>query len=144
MRRSFKEIVELVVFGLIALLLATGLIWLIGWVLGLVGIGLKFVAGIIWSLLRFLVPIAIVAGLAYALVRFFLNRNKNNPMPAPKDDSSTSTITATEPVNEFSSATDNLDSINPKAPRETNVVQKDSTLEPKLENSLDDSNEKKS
>lgn len=144
MRRSFKEIVELVVFGLIALLLATGLIWLIGWVLGLVGIGLKFVAGIIWSLLRFLVPIAIVAGLAYALVRFFLNRNKNNPIPAPEDDSSTSTITATEPVNEFSYATDNLDSINPKTPRETNVVQKDSTLEPKLENSLDDSNEKKS
>jgi len=144
MRRSFKEIVELVVFGLIALLLATGLIWLIGWVLGLVGIGLKFVAGIIWSLLRFLVPIAIVAGLAYALVRFFLNRSKNNPMPAPEDDSSTSTITATEPVNEFSSATDNLDSINPKASRETNVVPKDSTLEPKLENSLDDINEKKS
>ena len=143
MRRSFKEIVELVVFGLIALLLATGLIWLIGWVLGLVGIGLKFIAGIIWSLLRFLVPITIVAGLAYALVRFFLNRNSDSPMPAPEDDSTTSTITPTEPINEVSAAADNLDSINPETPRETNVVQNDSTLEPKLENRSNDSNDKK-
>jgi len=69
MKRSLQEVVELVVFGLIALLIGTGVLWLGGWVLGWVGLLLKFLAGLIWWLLRFIVPVAIVAGLIYFLVR---------------------------------------------------------------------------
>jgi uncharacterized membrane protein len=69
MRRSVQEIVELLVFGLIALLIGTALLWLAGWVFDLVGVLLKFFAGLIWSLLRFIVPVAVVAAIVYVLVR---------------------------------------------------------------------------
>lgn len=65
-----QEVVELVVFALIALLVGTGLVWVSGWLLGLVGTVLTWFAGLVWSLLRFLVPIAVVAGLVYLLVQF--------------------------------------------------------------------------
>ncbi len=70
-----QEIIELVIFGLIALLLGTGLLWGVGWLLDLVGIIFRFVAGLIWSLLRFIIPIVIVGGVAYALFRFFQSRS---------------------------------------------------------------------
>lgn len=87
-----QEIIELVVFGLIALLLGTGLLWVLGWLFGLAGIVFKFVAGFVWSLLRFIVPIVIIGGVAYALVRYFQNRSERPtsvetvpppPPPAP-------------------------------------------------------------
>lgn len=69
MKRSLQEVAELVVFGLIALLVGTGLLWLVGWVLSLGGVLLKSLAGLLWLLLRYIVPIAIVAGLVYFLVK---------------------------------------------------------------------------
>lgn len=86
MKRSLQEVVELVVFGLIALLIGTGLLWLVGWVMGLVGLLFKFVAGLIWWLLRFIVPVAIVAGLIYFLVRVLQGER---PAPAVTPASST-------------------------------------------------------
>ncbi|MEJ2666294.1 MAG: hypothetical protein P8Z81_04210 [Deinococcales bacterium] len=82
MKRSFQEVVELVVFGLIALLIGTGLLWLVGWVLGLVGLLMKFLAGLIWWLLRYIVPIAIVAGLIYFLVRVLQGDRSGRAAPA--------------------------------------------------------------
>ncbi len=69
MKRSLQEVAELVVFGLIALLVGTGLLWLVGWILSLGGLLLKSLAGLLWLLLRYIVPIAIVAGLVYFLVK---------------------------------------------------------------------------
>lgn len=69
MKRSLQEVAELVVFGLIALLIGTGLLWLGGWALSLVGLLLKSLAGLLWLLLRYIVPVAIVAGLVYFLVK---------------------------------------------------------------------------
>lgn len=69
MRRSLQEYVELVVFGLVALLVGTGLLWLVGWVLSIGGVALKWVAGLLWNLLRFIVPVAIAGGLVYFLVK---------------------------------------------------------------------------
>lgn len=69
-----QEIVELLVFALIALLIGTGVVWLAGWLLGLVGTLLTWLAGLVWSLLRFVVPIALVAGVVYLLVRL-MNRS---------------------------------------------------------------------
>lgn len=80
MKRSLQEYVELVVFGLIALLVGTGLLWLLGWVLSLGGIVLKGLAGLLWMLLRFVVPVAIAGGLVYFLVKAAQDRQK--PAPA--------------------------------------------------------------
>lgn len=74
MKRSLQEVVELVVFGLVALLVGTGLLWVVGWVLSLGGLLLKAIAGLLWLLLRFVVPVAIVAGLVYFVVKSLSNR----------------------------------------------------------------------
>src|SRR5690606_10027035 len=79
MKRSLQEYVELVVFGLVALLVGTGLLWLVGWVLSLGGIALRWVAGLLWTLLRFIVPVAIAGGLVYFLVKAAQDRQ---PKPA--------------------------------------------------------------
>ncbi len=76
MKRSLQEIIELVAFGLIALLIATGLIWLVGWLLGLVGVLFQIIAGFLWAILRFIIPIAIIAAAVYFLVKLIQNRNK--------------------------------------------------------------------
>lgn len=81
MKRSLQEIIELVIFGLIALLVATGLLWLGGWLLGGVGVVFKFIAGLLWALLRFVLPIAIVAGVIFFLVRL-LAKPRNKPVTA--------------------------------------------------------------
>lgn len=82
MKRSLQEYVELVVFGLIALLVGTGLLWLLGWVLSLGGIVLKGLAGLLWMLLRFVVPVAIAGGLVYFLVKAAQDRQKPTPVTA--------------------------------------------------------------
>jgi hypothetical protein len=90
MKRSLQEVVELVVFGLIALIIGTGILWLLGWLLGIVGIVFKFVAGLIWVLLRFIIPVAIVAGVIYFIVRVIMNQGKKPVIASPPSASSTS------------------------------------------------------
>src|SRR5690606_8889083 len=68
-------VVELVVFGLVALLVGTALVWVLGWVLSLGGALFKALAGLLWLLLRFIVPIAIVAGIVYFLVKALQGRD---------------------------------------------------------------------
>lgn len=76
MKRSVQEIIELVVFGLIALLVGTGVVWLLGQIMR--GLGWVFVglAALVWGLLKFLIPILAVAGLVYALVRWLQTKNR--------------------------------------------------------------------
>lgn len=69
MNRSLQELIELTVFGLIALLVGVGALWLVGGLLGLVSTLLIWLSGLIWSLLKFIIPIAIIAGAVYFLVR---------------------------------------------------------------------------
>jgi hypothetical protein len=80
MKRSVQEIIELAVFGLIALLVGTGVLWLTGWVLGGLGWLLQLVSGLLWSLLRFVVPVAIAAGLVYLLVRWLQGQGRRKPV----------------------------------------------------------------
>jgi len=86
MKRSLQEVVELVVFGLIALLVGTGLLWLLGWLLSLGGLLFKAIAGLLWLLLRYIVPVAIVAGLVYFLVKALQDKQ---PAPAAAGGSAT-------------------------------------------------------
>ncbi|MEX2541915.1 MAG: hypothetical protein WD314_08900, partial [Trueperaceae bacterium] len=99
MKRSVQEIVELLVFGLIALLIGTALLWLVGWVFDLVGVLFKFFAGLIWSLLRFIVPVAIVAAIVYALVRLF-QQQRERSTEQRQDAAATAAATATTPPDE--------------------------------------------
>ena len=66
-------------FGLVALLIGTGLLWLVGWILSLGGLLLKAIAGLLWLLLRFVVPVAIVAGLVYFIVKALQDRSESRP-----------------------------------------------------------------
>jgi predicted lipid-binding transport protein (Tim44 family) len=93
MKRSLQEVVELVVFGLIALLIGTGLLWLVGWLLGMVSVVFIAVAGWIWQLLRFIIPVALVAGVIFFIYRVVTNRSK----PAVQT-ASAPTPPVTEPV----------------------------------------------
>lgn len=81
MKRSVREIIELAVFGLIALLIGTGLLWVAGWILAGLGWLMQIVAGLLWSLLRFIVPVAILAGLVYLLVRWVQQSVRNRKPP---------------------------------------------------------------
>src|SRR5690625_7287645 len=72
MKRSVQEIVELVVFGAIALLIGTGLLWLTGWIFSGLGWLFQGVAGLLWRLLVVLVPIVLVIGLIYWLATLYV------------------------------------------------------------------------
>lgn len=76
MKRSFQEIVELVVFGLIAVIVGTGLLWLGGWLIGLLGALFKWIAGILWLLLTYIIPIVVIIAAVYFLFRLLQNRNQ--------------------------------------------------------------------
>lgn len=71
-----QEIVELVVFALIAVLVGTGVLWLVGWLIGLVGSLFMWLAGILWLVLRYIVPVVVIIGAAYFLFKLLQNRNQ--------------------------------------------------------------------
>jgi hypothetical protein len=99
MKRSLQEVVELVVFGLIALLIGTGLLWLVGWVLGLVSVVFTAIAGWIWQLLRFIIPVAIAAGVVSFLYRLITGRDKQTPVqPVTAPVSPVTTTSVSEPL----------------------------------------------
>ena len=72
-----QEIVELVVFGLIAVLVGTGVLWLVGWLIGLVGTLFMWLAGLLWLVLRYIVPVFVILGAIYYLFRLLQNRNRS-------------------------------------------------------------------
>ncbi len=78
MKRSLQEIVELVVFGLIAVLVGTGVLWLVGWLIGLVGTLFMWLAGILWLVLRYIIPVFVILGAIYFLFRLLQNRNRGD------------------------------------------------------------------
>jgi energy-coupling factor transporter transmembrane protein EcfT len=96
-KRSLQETLELVVFGLIALLIGTGVLWLVGWVLGLIGALFTLVASFIWTLLRFILPVVIVAAAIYLLVRYLAGRSRRAGAPASRPTPPTVTATVTAP-----------------------------------------------
>lgn len=75
MNRSFQEIVELAIFGIIALAIGTGLLWVLGYVLQAVGWLSTKIAGWIWLPVRFLLLIAIVVIAVYFIWKFIQDRN---------------------------------------------------------------------
>jgi len=78
MKRSVQEIIELVVFGLIALVVGMLVIWGVGWVFTFLGWLFRIVGVFLWTILKFVIPIAIVAGVVYLLVRLITRRNQTS------------------------------------------------------------------
>jgi hypothetical protein len=88
MKRTPQEIIELVVFGLIGLLVGTGVLWLVGSLLRLVAMLFVWLAGALWALISFLVPVALIAGAIVLGVRWAQGRpwhpfGSNEPSAAP-------------------------------------------------------------
>jgi len=83
MKRSFQEILELVAFGLIALVVGTALLWIGGWLLGLLGLLLQGLAGLLWLVLRWILPVAILLGAIYAIVRLFQEQSRKSSSAEP-------------------------------------------------------------
>lgn len=106
MKRSLQEVIELVVFGLIALLIGTGLLWLVGWLLGIVSVVFTAIAGWVWQLLRFIIPVAIAAGVVYFIYRLISNRDK-------KVTTVSQTVTPVAPV-----VTEPMEAVKPEATEE--------------------------
>lgn len=111
MKRSFQEILELVAFGLIALVVGTALLWIGGWLLGLVGLLLQGLAGLLWLVLRWILPVAILLGAIYAIVRLFQEQSRKSSSAEPVTvDASTGESTSTETPAAASSDTTSSDS----------------------------------
>jgi uncharacterized membrane protein len=68
--RSFQDILEWVVLGLLIAVAALVVLWVGGWLFTFLGAILKELAGFVWALLRVLVPALIVVAVIYFVVRF--------------------------------------------------------------------------
>ena len=65
---DWRKTLEVVVKGLVGAVLALAGLWLLGWLLTALGALLLGIAGIIGALLRFLIPVAAIAGIVYFVV----------------------------------------------------------------------------
>lgn len=107
MKRSLQEIVELIIFGLLALLIGTGLLWVFGQILKFVGWLFIKISWILWLLLKYILPIAIAAGIIFFIVRYFVGRSQKKP-EATATDTAAPLVETNEPAAEIANATENL------------------------------------
>ena len=83
MKRSVQEIIELLVFALVALLIGTGLLWVVGWLFGILGFVLREVAEFVWFLLKYIIPVAVIIAAVYALIKLAQNQSSRSRQAAP-------------------------------------------------------------
>ena len=83
MKRSVQEIIELLVFALVALVIGTGLLWVVGWLFGILGFVLREVAEFIWFLLKYIIPAAVIVAAVYALVKLAQNGSRRRGEVSP-------------------------------------------------------------
>ncbi len=98
MKRSAQEILELAVFALIALVVGVLLVWGVGWVFTGVGWLLRLIASFVWSLLRFIIPIAIVAGVIYLVVKLLSSPRKARESTSTASTTTTPNVTPPGPI----------------------------------------------
>jgi hypothetical protein len=65
---DWQKTLEVVVKGLVGAVLALAGLWLLGWLFSALGALLLGIAGLIGGLLRFLIPVAAIAGIVYFIV----------------------------------------------------------------------------
>jgi uncharacterized membrane protein YGL010W len=72
---NWQKTLEVVVKGFVAAIVALAGLWVLGWVFTFVGSILIGLAGIVVALLKFLVPVAVIAAIVY----FFVSQIRPNP-----------------------------------------------------------------
>jgi uncharacterized membrane protein len=65
---DWRNTLEVIVKGLVAVVVALAGLWILGWVLSFLGGILLGLAGIVVALLRWLVPVALIVGIVYFAV----------------------------------------------------------------------------
>jgi hypothetical protein len=96
---NWQKTLEVVVKGFVAAIVALAGLWVLGWVFTFVGSILIGLAGIVVALLKFLVPVAVIAAIVY----FFVSQIRPNPTttfearvePKPIDRSEARTVETT-------------------------------------------------
>jgi hypothetical protein len=101
---DWRKTLEVVVKGLVGAVLALAGLWLLGWLFTFIGGVLLGLAGIIGALLRFLIPVAAIAGIVYFVLAQVRPKDPiySTPSNTPND-SSRETSSTSEPSVETSS-----------------------------------------
>ena len=98
---DWRKTLEVIVKGLVAVVVGLAGMYILGWVLTLLGGILLGFAGIIVALLRWLVPVAILVGIVYFAVTQLQSKTvsaSSKPVPAPVDVEAPVQIPVVEPV----------------------------------------------
>lgn len=74
MERSLRDILEWVVLGLLVVVGLLLVLWVGGWVFTFLGRVLLALSGLIWEVLRFAIPLLILAALGYGVVYLLQKR----------------------------------------------------------------------
>ncbi|HAR69482.1 hypothetical protein KQ693_09975 [Thermus sp. PS18] len=74
MERSLRDILEWVVLGLLVVVGVLLALWVGGWVFTFLGRVLLALSGLIWELLRFAIPLLILAAIGYGVVYLLQKR----------------------------------------------------------------------
>ena len=100
---DWRTTLEVVVKGLVGAVLVLAGLWVLGWLFSALGALLLGIAGIVSALLRFLIPVAAIAGIVYFIVAQL--RPKETPYTAPasirvEKDAPLETVTVSAKVTE--------------------------------------------
>lgn len=82
MDRTLRDILEWVVLGLLVVVGLLLVLWVGGWVFTFLGRVLLALSGLIWVLLKYLIPVLIVAGIGYGV--FYLLQGRSAQAPGPR------------------------------------------------------------
>ncbi|RTH39475.1 hypothetical protein CSW37_02035 [Thermus scotoductus] len=74
MERSLRDILEWVVLGLLVVVGVLLALWVGGWVFTFLGRVLLALSGFIWELLRFAIPLLVLAAIGYGVVYLLQKR----------------------------------------------------------------------
>lgn len=74
MERSLRDIMEWVVLGLLVVVGVLLALWVGGWVFAFLGRVFLALSGLIWQLLKFAIPLLILAAIGYGVVYLLQKR----------------------------------------------------------------------
>lgn len=75
MERTLRDILEWVVLGLLVVVVVLLALWVGGWVFTFLGRVLLALSGLIWELLKFAIPLLILAAIGYGVVYLLQKRS---------------------------------------------------------------------
>jgi hypothetical protein len=98
---DWQKTLEVVVKGFVGAIVALAGLWVLGWLFTFIGSILIGLAGIVVALLKFLVPVAVIAAIVYFFVSQLQSSKPSDPIrvePKPFDQTRDITIDANVPT----------------------------------------------